>query len=235
MLAIRALGDGFSQAQVASILGASPTSVSNWVNRYRSGGKEQLLARPRGRPPRRSVADAEALRQVLLTKTPEQMELVGSLWTWRNVQALICRSQETEVSRWTVMRRLREIGFEPPSPVEANAPERMKLWMEQEFPRLRAQAQADGAQIYFVGPGRMKRRPGDPVTVWAVNSRGEAAFMTWANGSEHGFIAAFLRRLSQEAGSTIVAVTGAELVPDPRQVREALADGTDRIRIEMAP
>ena len=75
-----AQGDGFGQ--ISSTLGVHTQSARKYVNTYLSGGFEQLC-RPtvRQQPCLLSDEQADAFKDVLLVKRPEEVGLEGNLWT----------------------------------------------------------------------------------------------------------------------------------------------------------
>ncbi|WP_324608501.1 helix-turn-helix domain-containing protein, partial [Streptomyces sp. ATexAB-D23] len=49
MLAVSALVEGRDRAEVATLFKVSVRAVDNWWARWRAGGRDALLSRPRGR------------------------------------------------------------------------------------------------------------------------------------------------------------------------------------------
>jgi transposase len=92
LLAVRRVGEGWAQADVAAFLGVHPVTVKKWVARHRADGDDGLLARPTpGRP--RFLTDAQE-RRVLgwLEQPPTRHGFDTDLWTARRVAELIHRT-----------------------------------------------------------------------------------------------------------------------------------------------
>lgn len=206
--AVRALGRGLSQSQVAAILGTSCASVSNWAMRFRTGGVAELMARPAGRPTRsRAPRGLEAVRLAVGTRLPDDLGLDDALWTWRSVQALAFRTCKSEMSRWTVMRHVRDWGFAPPAANGAGNSERSRNGMTR---------RAAGRSLYEVASGDLVHAAwmarADNVVLWAFGRRGEAAFATYAAPLAAADIIDFLERLRRHAGVPILVHGPSSLV-----------------------
>jgi transposase len=83
---------------------------------------------------------------------PEQLKLSFGLWTREAVQQLILEKYDIELSRWQVGRYLKSWGYTPQKPItkafEQN-PERVKEWLEKEYPAIKKRAVKENAVIYF--------------------------------------------------------------------------------------
>lgn len=87
--AVRRVGEGWAQKDVAAFLGVHPVTVKKWVARHRAGGDDGLAARPApGRP--RFLTGAQE-RKVLgwLDEAPTRHGFDTDLWTARRVAELI--------------------------------------------------------------------------------------------------------------------------------------------------
>ncbi|MFJ2018498.1 helix-turn-helix domain-containing protein, partial [Streptomyces nodosus] len=93
MLAVSALVEGRDRAEVATLFKVSVRAVDNWWARWRAGGRDALLSRPRGRRTGDhqvlSEAEQAAVRQAVLDHTPADLGLSGQLWTRRLIGELI--------------------------------------------------------------------------------------------------------------------------------------------------
>jgi transposase len=93
--AVRACELGFTQADVADVLGVCRETVSRWWSDYAAGGLDALPHDRTGRPlgSGRSLDDAPARQpqEVIDTRVPEEVGIAAPLWTRRAVQELIRR------------------------------------------------------------------------------------------------------------------------------------------------
>jgi transposase len=99
--AVAAVKAGHSQADVATVLGVSPTSVWRWVDAVRRNGSSGLKAGKRGRRPGEQKAldpEQEArVRRAVLGKFPDQVALPGLVWTRPQVRQLVLGSTDVRV------------------------------------------------------------------------------------------------------------------------------------------
>ncbi|WP_405748965.1 helix-turn-helix domain-containing protein [Streptomyces sp. NBC_00012] len=83
--AVVALVAGREREDVAAGLGVSLKAMDNWWARWQAGGRDALLARPKGRPVgvHQVLAEGEqaAVRRAVLDHRPCDVGLVGQLWT----------------------------------------------------------------------------------------------------------------------------------------------------------
>ncbi|GHH82154.1 hypothetical protein GCM10017771_05580 [Streptomyces capitiformicae] len=76
---------GRTREDVAVVFQVSLKAVDNWWAKWLAGGREALVARPRGRRVgEHQVLDAveqQAIRQAVLNHRPCDLGLAGQLWT----------------------------------------------------------------------------------------------------------------------------------------------------------
>src|SRR5262245_41771714 len=83
--AIRGCEMGYTQAEVADLLGLARETVSRWWGAYAESGEDALPGDRTGRPvgSGRTLNDGQAarLRSILVTKQPEEVGITAPLWT----------------------------------------------------------------------------------------------------------------------------------------------------------
>src|SRR5215470_17246708 len=84
---------GFTEVEVADLLGVCPETVCRWWSAYVQGGLEALphdrTGRPRGTGRALTDAQAEHIQQRLRTHQPEEVGIPAPLWSRRAVADLI--------------------------------------------------------------------------------------------------------------------------------------------------
>jgi transposase len=89
LTAIRRVGEGWTQQEVAAFLGVHPVTVAKWVARHRADGDDGLKGKPTPGRPRFLTALQE--REVLgwLADSPTEHGFRTDLWTARRVAELV--------------------------------------------------------------------------------------------------------------------------------------------------
>ncbi|TRO58548.1 winged helix-turn-helix domain-containing protein, partial [Streptomyces sp. IB201691-2A2] len=140
--AVAALVAGRTREDVASVFQVSLKAVDNWWAKWLAGGREALVAQPRGRRVgEHQVLDAvgqQAVRQAVLDHRPCDLGLAGQLWTRAGVGDLIAKLYRGKLTEQGVGKYLRRWGlsFQRPDKraVEQNL-EAMRVWREETWPR----------------------------------------------------------------------------------------------------
>jgi transposase len=152
--AVRAVLNGMKQTAAAQTFGVARGTLTRWVRQYRQGGEAALDQRPQGRPPapKLKVEEEEVIVALIETYSPDQLGWPASRWTPDMVGALIKQRFRLALSVWTVGRYLRRWGLTPQKPArraDEQNPEAVRHWLELEYPEVRKQAKAEGAEIHW--------------------------------------------------------------------------------------
>src|SRR5262249_45846452 len=126
-----------------------------WWNRYQRLGRAALASRVRGArsKPLLTTEQEERLLAVLREKTPDELGLGESLWTRDAVAAWAARELGIRRTRWVWGRWLAAKGFTPQKPARRayeHDPAAVDRWLTQEYPRIEAEARAEGAEIHWL-------------------------------------------------------------------------------------
>src|SRR3989304_5823916 len=219
--AVRSVQDGEHPEVVARVLGVNRSAVYSWLAQYRRAGWGALKAKPLfGRPPK---LDGKKLRWIYNTvtqKSPLQLKFEFALWTRAMIAALIKDKFNISLSIVSVGRLLAQLGITCQKPLH-RALERdealVRKWLKQDYPRIRAQALREKAEIYFGDAAHMRsdrhsgrtwgRKGETPVIVStgaryrmslisAVTARGHMRFMIKEKGGVNADVfIEFLKRL----------------------------------------
>jgi transposase len=119
-----------------------------------AGGREALVAEPRGRRVGEhqllSEAEQQAIRQAVLDHRPSDLGLAGQLWTQAGVRDLITKLYRVRLTEQGVGKYLRRWGlsFQRPDKraVEQDA-EAMRVWREETWSAIHAKA--EGGEVPF--------------------------------------------------------------------------------------
>nr|RNF77417.1 IS630 family transposase [Acidithiobacillus sulfuriphilus] len=254
---------GMRVKELAKVSGAHPTTIKGWLARARKEGENGLEEKRRGRPVgacRKLTLAAEAwIRDQIVQGNPQQLKMPFALWTRPAIRALIRDHFGVDLQERLIGKYLKRWGFTPQRPVKRaleQNPEAVRQWLEQDYPRLRAQAAQEGAVIYWGDETAVKEdahwvrgyapRGQTPVLAvparWttlsmisAISPRGEVAFQIVEGSIDAERFIAFLAALIQDAPKKIYLVVDNLRVHHAKVVTAWLADKKDRIELAFLP
>ena len=151
--AVKQIEAGEHPEVVAQALGMARGTVFGWVAKYREGGLDALKAKPvPGRPPKLNGSQLRRLYGLIVGTDPRQLSFEFALWTRDMVREVIRREFDVRLSPVSVGRLLNKLGLSPQRPLwrawQAD-PDAVQRWQQEDFPAIRAAAQAEGATIHF--------------------------------------------------------------------------------------
>ncbi len=261
--AIRLVGEGRSQGEVARIVGVHRQAVNRWVSTHRAGGDRALSARRRGRRgghTKLSETEQRRIAGLVSGKNPDQLSLPGFLWTRALVGELIANELGIELGEDTVGRYLRAWGFSPQKPMRRayeQSDEAVRRWLEERYPQIECQARRDRAEILWAdemglrsdhSTGRSWAPVGEtPITkgtgkrfktnmIAAVSNTGTLRFRVFDERFTASVFLDFLKRLVRDAkGRKVVLIVDGHPAHRARIVREFIAADPELIELHFLP
>ena len=258
--AIHAVQNGESPEIVARVLGISRAAIYNWLAKYRQGGLGQLDARKRGgRPPK---LDGQALRFIYDTvtmKNPMQLKFPFALWTSAMVVKLIYDTYAIRLSRSSVSRLLNQLGLSAQRPLwraYQQDPEKVQQWLNDQFPKIKALAKRNKADIFFGDEAGVRsdyhsgttwaKRGQTPVVtstgarfgfnlISAITPRGHMRFMVTKNSVGAVVFTEFLKRLIHNAEKPIYLIVDGHPAHKAKKVTEFVESVRERLQLFYLP
>ncbi len=259
--AVKAVLTGRTQVEVAGVFGVPRQTVGLWVKAHRHGGLRSLKAKPRGRPKGGTLRPWQAAQIVrsITDRTPDQLKLPFYLWTREAVGRLIKDRFDIQLSVWTVGRYLAQWGFTPQKPVrrafEQN-PERVRRWLDEEYPAIRLRATREGAELYWGDEmgvrsdhvagrsyGRRGQTPVIPGTgqrfgcnmISAITNRGRLNFMVFRERFKDRVFLNFLTRLVRQVPRKVFLIVDGHPVHRATRVTRWVSAHATRIELFRLP
>jgi len=230
--AVRSVQEGESPEFVARVLGINRSTIYSWLAQYRRGGWGALKAQPLfGRPPKLAGKKLQWVYDTVTQKSPLQLKFPFALWTREMVAAAIKDKFGISLSLVSVGRLLAQLGITCQRPLH-RALERdeslVRQWLKQDYPRIRAQALRERAEIYFGDAAHMRsdqhsgrtwgKKGETPIVastgaryrmslISAVTARGHMRFMIKEKGGVNADVfITFLKRLMVGAKQKIFLI-----------------------------
>lgn len=144
---------GESPQEIIASTGFCHTTIYKWIERYEQDGWDGLKRRkPQGGSPKLTEKQQQKVREMIVGKDPRQYGFDFGLWTRQLVADLIEKTFKVKMGVTAVGALLARLEITPQKPLKRayeQDPEAVEQWRRQEYPRIRKQAQQDGAQVLF--------------------------------------------------------------------------------------
>ena len=261
--ALRGCELGYSEIEVAELLGLSRETVSRWWTAYVDHGLEALPGDRTGRPvgSGRTLNDGQAarLRTILNEKSPEEVGIASPLWTRRAVAELIRKEYGIDMPVRTVGEYLERWGYTAKVPrrhAKDQDPEEVRHWLEVTYPAMkrgppvrmrRSTGATRPAQAADQQPRRGYAREGRPARIEVpdphirmnlistISNEGSVHFMTYKETMTAALFITFLERMLSETTRKIFLIVDRLRAHEAKKVEAWAAEHRDRIELFFLP
>jgi transposase len=258
--AVSRVREGESPEDVVRAMGFCRASIYNWLALYRAGGWDALDARKRGgRKHKLSGPNISWVYRVVVGSDPRQYKFPFALWTRQAIAILIYRQFKIRMSKNSVGRLLAQLGITPQKPLwraYQQDPERVRQWVQEEYPGIAREAKRMGAEIWF-GDESGLRSDYHAGTTWgvkgqtpvvrttgaryrlnllsAVNRRGKMRFMIENNKLNAEVVCCFLERLMEGNTQPIFLILDGHPIHKSGKVAAKVRGYEGRLRLFLLP
>lgn len=261
--ALRACEQGYTETEVADILGVTRETVSRWWSAYQAGGVDALPHERTGRPvgSGRTLSDEQAqhLRAKIDGHAPEEWGIAAPLWTRRAVRDLIRNEYGITMPLRTVGAYLRRWGYTPKRPrrhARHQDPEEVQEWIEHVYPAIVEASVREDGDIHWcdergVGANDFLGRGYAPVgqtpslvvsahpchmnQVVTISNEGQMRFMTYKDKMNGTLFVSFLTRLVRGAERKIFLIVDRLPAHESTIVEQWLQGREDQIEMFYLP
>lgn len=254
---------GGSFVEIGRLLGVHYMTVSKWWDAYEAGGLDALAPRKRGPAVgahrRLTARQEQAIRRAITDTTPDQLKLPFALWTRAAIVALVERKFGIALPVRTMGHYLARWGFTAQKPIKRayeQRPDAIAAWLKTEYPRIKRQALAEDAEIYwgdetslstsdprgrgFAPRGQTPVRPmlsqrKSVSFLSAISNQGTLRFLVLKKAIDAPTLIRFFQRLCRDAGRKVYVILDNLNVHKARDVREWVAAHGDAIALFYLP
>lgn len=260
---IRLSKNGKTNAEIAEILDVSLRHVQNTKKQYADGGIAAIKCKTRGRRKgaKRILTPEQEheIQQVLVDKNPEQLKFKECMWNRKNIAELIQRKYKITLPVSTLGVYLSRWGFSVQRPTKRaykQDEQRVKNWVESEFPGISERAKAENAEIFFgdetglqnqatclrgyapIGQTPVVRTEAKHIKInmmSAISNRGKLRFMLYKDNMNADKLIDFMRRLVHDSNKKVFLVLDNLRVHHANKVKVWLEKHKERIVVFYLP
>lgn len=258
--AVKAVRNGQTAQSVADTFGLNIRTVFRWLSDFASGGQQALLGKPiPGRPPKITAEEMRWIAETVRDQTPLQLKFDFALWTLPLIGEVIYQRFGKRLTKPSVSRILRILGFTPQRPLYRAWQQDSVLvetWRSAVYPALQAEAKRVGAVIYFADEAGM-RSDYHAGTTWApcgttpivratgrrfglnmlsaVSARGDFRFMLHEGSVTATVFRTFLQRLMANAQQPVFLVVDGHPIHKAKLVKAYVAAQKGKLKLVLLP
>jgi transposase len=225
---------GFSEVELAELLGVCHETISRRWTCYRADGLDSLPGGRTGRPPGsgRSMSEAQAdrIRGLIDDHSPSESGIAHALWTRRAVRDLIREEFAIDLAERTVGLYLQRWGYTSKKPARRSRkqdPDEVERRLAETYPVIEGRAAEEGGEVLWVDevgvdadhhPGRGYSREGERATmevpgphirvnqITAISDEGTVRFMTSKGSLDATVFLVFLTGLIEASSRKVFLI-----------------------------
>jgi transposase len=258
--AVARVQSGESPEVVVRAMGFSRACIYNWLAMYRAGGGDALDARKRGGRPRKLKGNMiKWVYRIVVGSDPRQYKFAFALWTRNAIGTLIYQRYGIRLSANSVGRLLAQLGITPQKPLwraYQQDPERVRQWVQEEYPAIAQEAKQLRAEIWFGDESGLRsdyhagttwgRKGQTPVVrstgaryrlnlLSAVNRRGRMRFMIEKSRLNAEVICQFLDRLMVGSTKPVFLIWDGHPMHKSGKVAQKVRSFKGKLRLYLLP
>ena len=236
--ALRGCELGFSEADVAELLGVSRETVSRWWTAYAAGGTEAIPGDRTGRPvgTGRTLSDEQARRiqDLIDDHGPEELGIAAAVWSRKAVRDLIGKECGVAMPVRTVGEYLKRWGYTAKVPrrhAKDQDPDEVAEWLNETYPAIEGRAAREGDPARAEVPKPHIRMN----LVATITNEGEVHFLTSKETMTAALFLTFLEKLVSETTRKVFLILDRLPAHEAKSVADWVARHGDRIELFWLP
>ncbi len=261
--ALRGIELGYSELDLADLLGVCHETISRWWTAYTTEGLDSLPSDRSGRPVGSgrllTEQQAQRIKACIDYHSPEELDIPAALWSRRAIRDLIRKEFAIDLAERTVGAYLRRWGYTAKKPARHSRKQdadEVEQWLEETYPAIEEQAEREDAEILWVDevgvdadhqPGCGYARQGQRATmetpaphirvnqISAISNEGVVRFMTYKGSLTATVFLLFLDKLIAGARRKILLIADQLQAHKTPEVLAWLQARKDRIEVFYLP
>jgi transposase len=261
--ALRGCELGFTEADIADLLGVSHETVSRWWTAYAGGGLEAIPGDRTGRPvgTGRTLSDEQARRiqDLIDHHSPEELGIAAATWSRKAVRDLIRKECGIDMPVRTVGEYLKRWGYTAKVPrrhARDQDPDEVDRWLNETYPAIEGRAAREGAEIHWCDetgaaadeqPRKGYSRRGRPAPIEVprphirmnqistIGNEGSVHFLTYKETMTAALFIKFLEGLLRETTRKVFLIADRLKAHEAKVVEDWVAERSDRIELFFLP
>lgn len=258
-LAFSKIDEGWTQKKVAEIVEVSEETVSRWSSNRKNIQSRDCRGMKRGRElyEQRILTkkQEETIKKNIETKTPRELGMPYALWNRKAIQHCIEKKTKQKIWLQTVSKYTDRWGLTPQRPAKyayEQDKEKIRQWLEIEYPKIEAEAKDNGAEIHwgdetgvalstfyarsYAPKGktpsiRLPARQGHISFISSITNRGDMRFMMYRGALNTRLFMTFTERLIKDTKKKIYLIVDNLQVHKAKKVRLWEHKHSDRIKL----
>lgn len=258
-LAFSKIDEGWTQKKAAEIVEVSEETMCRWSAKRKDIESRDCRGMKRGRElyEQRILTkkQEETIKKNIETKTPQELGLPYALWNRKAIQYCIQKKTKQKIWLQTVSKYTNRWGLTPQRPAKyayEQDKEKIKRWLEVEYPKIEAEAKENGAEIHwgdetgvalstfyarsYAPKGktpsiRLPARQGHISFISSITNRGDMRFMMYRGALNTDLFMTFAERLIKDTEKKIYLIVDNLQVHKAKKIRLWEWEHSDRIKI----
>jgi transposase len=143
---------GMTRKEIGDIVGVHADTVGRWIKLSQKQLKVNRGGRKLGESRHLTSEQEDRIKMMIQDKMPDQLKMHYALWTRKAVMELIEQEAGIKMPIRTVGEYLKRWGFTPQKPAKRayeQNPKAVQLWLDVEYPEIKARAKTENAEIYW--------------------------------------------------------------------------------------
>lgn len=260
---VRLLKTGKTGKEIAKLLDVSEGHVSGVKKAYKSNGiaaiKPKVRGRRKGTKRILTPEQEHEIQKILVDKTPDQLRFKECMWSRKNIAELIQQKYKITLPVSTLGVYLARWGFSVQRPTKRaykQDAEKVKSWVESEFPGISARAKEENAEIFFgdetglqnqstylrgyapIGQTPVVRTEAKYIKInmlSAISNRGKLRFVLYKDNMNSDKLIDFMRRLVHDSNKKVFLILDNLRVHHAKKVKAWLEKHKDKIEVFYLP